>query len=71
MMTKDIDVRLTTIQLPIQVLDHIDSYKNRYTSRTDIVIEALEDWLEKKSGIGIPRTQPPIKEPAKWLVQQK
>lgn len=67
---KDVPVRMASMELPIAVLDHIDSFKSRYVTRTAIVIEALEDWLEAKEGMSLPRTNPKIKEPSQWLVRR-
>ena len=65
---KDVPVRMTSIELPISVLDHIDSFKSRYVTRTAIVIEALEDWLESKEGMALPRTNQKIQPPSQWIV---
>jgi len=67
---QQIPVRMTSIELPVPVLEHIDSFKSRYVTRTSIVIEALEDWLENKEGIALPRTNPKIKPPSQWMVQR-
>jgi hypothetical protein len=45
----DTGVAVMTINLPIQVLCMIARFKSRNVTMADIIIEAVEDWLAKKS----------------------
>lgn len=53
------DVRLYTHNLPVILVDRVDLYKGRFTTRTQIIVAALEHYLDHLEATGAPKRERP------------